>query len=166
MLEILEDIEALRTTTSWTENFYYQLICQLLVDLITTIEFLYPLKTPGGIEILWSNMFKWEIEIFSRIVRLLSSRKWKVFQNYPLDIGRILNVHETFGRSLGGLIYIQFTSCVQGVASFWKDSWPENSRIFVNFLLWIWTRFLGHKPWARHRSSYAELDALFSGHRN
>ena len=34
---------------------------------------------------------------------------------YPLDTGRKLNVHKTFRRRPGRLMYVQFTSCVYWV---------------------------------------------------
>ena len=33
----------------------------------------------------------------------------------PLDTGRKLNVHKTFRRRPGRLMYVHFMSCVQGV---------------------------------------------------
>ena len=32
----------------------------------------------------------------------------------PVDTGRTLNVHKTFRRRPGRLMYVQFTSCVYG----------------------------------------------------
>ena len=37
--------------------------------------------------------------------------------NCPVDTGRKLNVHKTFRRRPGRLMYVQFTSCVYGVSS-------------------------------------------------
>lgn len=45
------------------------------------------------------------------------------WMRYPLDTGRNFNVHKTLRRCPGRLIYLPFTSFVQGVVFFFKTNY-------------------------------------------
>ena len=50
---------------------------------------------------------------------------------YPVDTGRKLNVHKTFRRRPGRLMYVQFTFCVYGVTTshFYKKAMQCESNL-------------------------------------